>query len=545
MADDHEQDDSGIEVIVDAPRELLYGACPRTGPNHSCLADRSIDTSPAAPPSRITPRHHPPSSPIMPPDFNLLAGLPLTILPAPARTRLRSSPGPPDPVRGMQEVQQHAIRQGFCYEGVAVGAHGLLASLPAAEPTPALGGSTCATITNSATAPDPDLDLDLDFTMDLGDAPAEYEDADTHPVVVGDVMPPHLSPPLLRTAGTHGHPDGPVLGLVIPEPDANFDLASPNRGGEGWIDWLTGNVFGGAGASTDKGVGEQARRRCVRGFGGVLPSRATDDDEEEEEEEEEEDVMGTGNDDFPASPESVAAAAGSRMQTKSWRKALADEVEVRHDDDNDDESDYDGGPRAHVIPAPVFTDACRKKRTPASSSLGVLPGTSQMSALTKQRPTKTTTTTDAPVFDASWSATAVFTVPGEPLGSAFLHVNKACIPDTRTRAETAAIARTPAYVIGKPRKTWGRLVSLRETDRRRRPTSLTPLGDNDDGGEDGNLDEDGDADADDGIWPGEYVVPVQAAQAEEMARITPEVERAIGAAFAIGGSASSSSSSSS
>ncbi|KAH9019902.1 hypothetical protein EDB83DRAFT_119289 [Lactarius deliciosus] len=89
MADDHEQDDSddsGIEVIVDAPRELLYGACPRTGPNHSCLADRSIDTSPAAPPSRITPRHHPPSSPIMPPDFNLLAGLPLTILPAPART---------------------------------------------------------------------------------------------------------------------------------------------------------------------------------------------------------------------------------------------------------------------------------------------------------------------------------------------------------------------------------------------------------------------------------------------------------------------------
>ncbi|KAH9041055.1 hypothetical protein EDB85DRAFT_2140230 [Lactarius pseudohatsudake] len=37
------------------------------------------------------------------------------------------------------------------------------------------------------------------------------------------------------------------------------------------------------------------------------------------------------------------------------------------------------------------------------------------------------TTTDAQVFDARWSATAVFTVSGEPLGSAFLHGNKARI----------------------------------------------------------------------------------------------------------------------
>ncbi|KAH9013550.1 hypothetical protein EDB84DRAFT_1532628 [Lactarius hengduanensis] len=44
----------------------------------------------------------------------------------------------------------------------------------------------------------------------------------------------------------------------------------------------------------------------------------------------------------------------------------------------------------------------------------------------KQRSTKTTTTTDSQVFNPSWSATAVFTVSGEPLGSlsAFLHGNK-------------------------------------------------------------------------------------------------------------------------
>ncbi|KAH9041045.1 hypothetical protein EDB85DRAFT_1565394 [Lactarius pseudohatsudake] len=331
------------------------------------------------------------------------------------------------------------------------------------------------------------------------------------------------------------------------------------------------------------------------------------------------------------SPESVAAAAGSRMQTKSWRKALADEVEVRHNDDNDHKSDYDGGPRAHAISAPAFTDACRKKRTPASSSLGVLPrgvtfchhcrdktrrpkmrcmlikastdkscrnlffdlcmekrypeltfgrtaeefecpgllqllrpksgdpGTSQVPAPTKQRPTKTTTTTDAPVFDASWSTTAAFTVPGEPLGSAFLHGNKSAhrAPSRNPRPplpllppphcprhitaspipEPAQKQRTPAYVYWETAQDVGRLVSLRKTDRRRRPALLTPLDDGDYGDEDGNLDEGGDADADDGIWPGGYVVPVPAAQAE-MARITPEeVERAIGAAFAIGGSA--------
>ncbi|KAH9012153.1 hypothetical protein EDB84DRAFT_970739 [Lactarius hengduanensis] len=80
------------------------------------------------------------------PDFNSLAGLPLTILPEPqaARTeiaippcalsRLHSSPDPPDPVRKMQEMQQHTIRQGFCYEGVAVAA--LVPPSPTLRPHP-------------------------------------------------------------------------------------------------------------------------------------------------------------------------------------------------------------------------------------------------------------------------------------------------------------------------------------------------------------------------------------------------------------------------
>lgn len=77
--------------------------------------------------------------------------------------------------------------------------------------------------------------------------------------------------------------------------------------------------------------------------------------------------------------------------------------------------------------------------------------------------------------------------------------------------------------------------------------------DDDDDDDDGNLDEgaDADADADDGVWPGEYVVapapavvvvgPEPEPELEPKmvaARITPEeVERAIGAAFAIGAAA--------
>ncbi|KAI9436869.1 hypothetical protein H4582DRAFT_364171 [Lactarius indigo] len=364
--------------------------------------------------SESTPPPEEQSSPITPPDVVSLAGLPLTILPEPARmeiaippralSHLHSSSDTPDPVRKLQATEQYAIRQGVCYEGAAIGAHGLLATSPAAEPTtPASDSGACANTTNSApaTATDPDdlqdanldLDLDLDISMDPEPGPADTDaDADTHGIDDDDA-PPHPPPLLLLTAGTHDHPDGPMLGFVIPEHDGadhgpsasvdvgsaftspsqglNFDLTFPNRGAEGWIDWRDGNVFGGAGASTDTGVGEYAgdgtidpsvlggggdlspgkprdeASSPVCGFDGVQPSRMTDEDDEEEK-----DVMGmlfenTSDDNFvPASglgkgkgraviadgvvesAESVAAAAGSRMRRKSWRKELADKVEL-------------------------------------------------------------------------------------------------------------------------------------------------------------------------------------------------------------------------
>ena len=91
------------------------------------------------------------------------------------------------------------------------------------------------------------------------------------------------------------------------------------------------------------------------------------------------------------------------------------------------------------------------------------------------------------------------------------------------------------------------LLARRQKRQRRRSASLDANVYNP--GEDGEEDEDADADGDtddgdgDGIWPGEFVVPtivVTEPDAEpkmEMVgtRITPEeVERAIGAAFAIG-----------
>ncbi|KAH9041032.1 hypothetical protein EDB85DRAFT_1564834 [Lactarius pseudohatsudake] len=64
----------------------------------------------------------------------------------------------------------------------------------------------------------------------------------------------------------------------------------------------------------------------------------------------------------------------------------------------------------------------RAASTPTSKSKSREPVSVLLPA--KQRSTKTTTTTDAQVFNVSWSATAVFTVSGEPLSSAFLHGNK-------------------------------------------------------------------------------------------------------------------------
>ncbi|KAH9011689.1 hypothetical protein EDB85DRAFT_1101440 [Lactarius pseudohatsudake] len=134
-------------------RRANNGAYPRPGRSHTRLPYHSLDEQ---------------SSPITPPDVNSLAGLPLTILPEPAHTEiaispralshLHSSPDPPDPARKYQETQQYAIRQGFCYEGTAIGAPGLLATSPAAEPSPVSNSGACATSTSSAPATATDSD---------------------------------------------------------------------------------------------------------------------------------------------------------------------------------------------------------------------------------------------------------------------------------------------------------------------------------------------------------------------------------------------------
>ena len=238
-------------------------------------------------------------------------------------------------------MQRQAIRQGFCCEEPASGAHGLLANPPAAaEPTPLADSGACAT------TPDPgpslqhsDLDLDLDDAMGLTDSEADAEGVTDDEVVVPSPTPsaPH---PLLRSSGTHDHPDGPMLGFVVPEhevadadPDAGTSLdhvrASPDRGldfdltsltslnasvsgGEGWVDWQAQHGHGGTSVSPDTGVGEYAGDGTidpsVLGGGGISPSKVDDyssspagrrvdlsramEEDYRMDDEEEEDVMG-------------------------------------------------------------------------------------------------------------------------------------------------------------------------------------------------------------------------------------------------------------
>ena len=84
----------------------------------------------------------------------------------------------------------------------------------------------------------------------------------------------------------------------------------------------------------------------------------------------------------------------------------------------------------------------------------------------------TAATADGPVFDSSWSATAVFTLSGEPLANAFLRGNTAHVvpvvpllpsapsPATSSTPETAQMQKHRDLFNGKPRKAWGCLVSL-------------------------------------------------------------------------------------
>ena len=53
---------------------------------------------------------------------------------------------------------------------------------------------------------------------DLADSDADAEGVTDDEVVVPSPLPTPSAPyPLLRSSGTHEHPDGPMLGFVVPE----------------------------------------------------------------------------------------------------------------------------------------------------------------------------------------------------------------------------------------------------------------------------------------------------------------------------------------
>ena len=199
-------------------------------------------------------------------------------------------------------MQRQAIRQGFCYEEPASGAHGLLANPLAAAESPSLADSGVSAITSdpSPSLQHSDMGLDLDVSMGFTDSDADAEGVTDDEAVMPSPTPsaPH---PLLRSSGTHEHPDGPMLGFVVPErgdASTSLDLAreSPDRGldfdltsltslgpsvsgGEGWADWTTQHGLGGTSVSPDTGVGEYAGDGTIDpsvlggGGGGIGPSK--------------------------------------------------------------------------------------------------------------------------------------------------------------------------------------------------------------------------------------------------------------------------------
>ena len=299
--DPAEADDSDdeVEIVVDMPQRA-----PKAEPQPKPKYRRSSQQQPASTPPAVSASisvHT--SSPVLATAFlsrrQLARRPPLTILPAPARTgivvppralsHLQTSSSPPSDDSRIQQMQRQAIRQGFCYEEPATGAHGLLANLPAAAEPTSLADSGASATTSDDPGPSPslqqqsDMDLDLDVSMGLADSDVDAEGVTDDEVVVPSPTPsaPH---PLLRPSGAHEHPDGPMLGFIVPErgvadADASTSLdharASPDRGldfdltsltslgpsvsgGEGWADWPTRHGLGGASLSPDTGVGEYA-----------------------------------------------------------------------------------------------------------------------------------------------------------------------------------------------------------------------------------------------------------------------------------------------
>ena len=114
-------------------------------------------------------------------------------------------------------MQQEAIRQGFCCEEPATGAHGLLANPLAAAKPSSLADSGVSATTSDDLGPSllhSDMGLDLDVSIGLTDSDADAEGVTDDEVVMHSPTP-SAPYPLLRSSGMHDHPDEP--GFVVPE----------------------------------------------------------------------------------------------------------------------------------------------------------------------------------------------------------------------------------------------------------------------------------------------------------------------------------------
>jgi hypothetical protein len=253
-----EEAEEEIEIVDRASRELPRRAS-RTKPHSLSKAERSdpSQSRPSRRPSRSSkqrrastpsplpisartslpspsPSPPPESSTVPPPSTNSLAGLPLTILPAPAATdivippralsHLHASSGPPD---SKFETRREESVQGFQCEEAAVGAHGLLetpfivAATSAVLTTSTMTATSIPTTIDSGIRPNttslqnPPIDLDLDVIVPMDVTDREQEQMrERQDAVQTSIVPPHA----LRISSST-HPDGPMLGFMLSEHD--------------------------------------------------------------------------------------------------------------------------------------------------------------------------------------------------------------------------------------------------------------------------------------------------------------------------------------
>ena len=243
--DEHDGEKEEFEIVDRASRELPRRASRSKPPlskvqsKPSCTTKqrRVLTFSPTAISARTSlpspSPSPPPVSPTASPDANSLAGLPLTILPAPAATdivipsralnHLHSSPSPPDP---KFETRHQESVQGFHCEEAAVGAHGLLGSPSSVAAISSVVATTTSTTAISTTTidssiranpspPNPCIDIGPDsiVLMDVTDGEQEQMQ-ERQDAVQAAVVPPHA----LRISGST-HPDGPMLGFMLSEYD--------------------------------------------------------------------------------------------------------------------------------------------------------------------------------------------------------------------------------------------------------------------------------------------------------------------------------------